>query len=512
MERYFTEGYMVIAPRFLVRLRKGKKNMKLKNSIFAGLCSAALAVSIIPVSAEESDTAFCEAVPENVRILGRTVYNDDSLWLANSVSGVEFTVTGSQVTFNLSVSGDPTRIGVYLNGQLYQRGLISSKKGSVTVPLSDGENTVKLIKLSEPMQSELGIDSIETDKGASIKPTTAKERKLEFIGDSITCGYGIDLPLKDPETGKNNTFSTVSEDASKTYAYQLAEMFDADANLFAMSGCGIWCNYGGDRNHTMGKYYTKSSLNTWNSISSSGYTLIQSFDWDFAQYQPDCIVINLGTNDWSYFGSHTDETGNFEESYIDFLKTVRENNPDAKIICTLGMMGADLFRYIDNAVDSYKTETGDKEVYTLELREIDKTSEGLGVDYHPMAATNTRVAADELGPYIADVMGWNLSAMPDDGTLTHTPDDLVVGEYHEQVENEDSSSEVSSEASSASGSSEASSGSDSGSSNSNNSSSKTSSTTNPNNSNQNPTTGLAGGMAMIAVMGGAVIISKRKNN
>lgn len=120
---------MVIAPRFLVRLRKGKKNMKFKNSIFAGLCSAALAVSIIPVSAEGSDTAFCEAVPENVRILGRTVYNDDLLWLANSVSGVEFTVTGSQVTFNLSVSGDPTRIGVYLNGQLYQRGLISSKKG-----------------------------------------------------------------------------------------------------------------------------------------------------------------------------------------------------------------------------------------------------------------------------------------------------------------------------------------------------------------------------------------------
>lgn len=504
----------MIAPSFLVRLRKGKKNMKLKNSIFAGLCSAALAASIIPVSAEGSDTVFCEAVPDNVRILGRTVYNDDSLWLANSVSGVEFTVTGSQVTFNLNVSGDPTRIGVYLNGQLYQRGLIggstkASKKGSVTVPLADGENTVKLIKLSESMQSELGIDSIETDKGASIKPTEAMERKLEFIGDSITCGYGIDLPLKDPDTGKNNTFSTVSEDASKTYAYQIAEMFDADVNFFSMSGCGIWCNYGGNRDHTMEKYYTKSSLNTWNSISSTGYTLIQSFDWDFAQYQPDCIVINLGTNDWSYFGSHIEETDNFEESYADFLKMVRDNNPDAKIICTLGMMGADLFGNIESAVDSYKTETGDEEVYTLELETIDKTSEGYGVDYHPMAATNTRVAAEELGPFIAEIMDWKLGTMPDDGTLTHTPDDLVVGEYHEQRENQDDESSAAPE-SSAADSSDASSGSESASSDSNNSSNQTGTTTNPNNSNQNPTTGLAGGMAMIALMGGAVIMSKRK--
>jgi len=483
--------------------------MKMKKSIFAGLCSAALAASMIPVSAEGSETIFFEAVPSNVRILGRTVYNDDSLWLANSVSGVEFTVTGSQVTFDLIVSGDPTRIGIYLNGQLYQRGLISSKKGSVTVPLADGENTVKLLKLSESMQSELGIDSIETDKGASIKPTETKERKLEFIGDSITCGYGIDLPLKDPETGKNNTFSTVSEDASKTYAYQIAEMFDADANFFSMSGCGIWCNYGGNRDHTMEKYYTKSSLNTWNSISSSGYTLIQSFDWDFSQYQPDCIVINLGTNDWSYFGSHIEETDKFQESYIDFLNMVRENNPDAKIICTLGMMGAELYGNIGNAVDSYKTETGDEEVYTLELNPIDRDSEGYGVDYHPMAATNTRVAAEELGPFIAEVMDWKLGPMPDDGTLTHTPDDLVVGEYHEQPEDDNNSAEESSEESS-SDSSQTSSGSESASSESSNSSNKAGSTINPNNSNQNPTTGLAGGMAMIALMGGAVIISKRK--
>ena len=493
--------------------KKGNKDMKISR-FFAGLCSAALAASILPVSAEESKTAFCEAVPDNVRILGRTVYNDDSLWLANSVSGVEFTVTGTQVTFNLNVSGDPTRIGVYLNGQLYQRGLIggSSKKGSVTVPLAEGENTVRLIKLSESMQSELGIDSIETDAGSTIKPTSAKERKLEFIGDSITCGYGIDLPLKDPSTGENNKFSTLSEDASKTYAYQIASMFDSDVDLFSMSGCGVWCNYGGSRDHTMEKYYRKTSLNTWNSISSQDYVLIQDFDWDHSQYQPDCIVIDLGTNDWTYFDSHENEKEKFEDSYTDLLKLVRECSPDAKIVCTLGMMGAELYPQIKNAVDEYKSDTGDKEVYTLKLGQIDPAQEGYGVDYHPLAASNTRVAENELGPFIAGIMGWDLGAMPDDGTLTHTPDDLTVGEYHEQpadnASDQSESSDPESNVSESSTSSAVSSTSSASSVSESTSSFRT--TTNPNQSEDNPTTGMAGGMAMIALMGGAVIASKRK--
>ena len=228
--------------------------MKLKYRFIAGLCSAALAASVLPAHAEGEKTDFYEAVSDNVRILGRSVYNEDALWFANSISGVEFKATGSQVTFNIKVSGDPTRVGVYVNDKLVQRGLIGGKKaaeklGSITVKLEDGENTVKLLKLSEGPQSTLSIQSIEVDSGASVKPTEGKAHTMEFIGDSITCGYGIDLPVKDPETGKPNSFSTVSEDASKTYAFQIAEMFGADVNFFSGSGYGIWCNYGGGRDN-----------------------------------------------------------------------------------------------------------------------------------------------------------------------------------------------------------------------------------------------------------------------
>jgi hypothetical protein len=507
-------------------------NMKIRNRFIAGLCSAALAASVMPVSADSAKTDFYEATADNVKILGRTVYVEDALWFANSVAGVEFTATGSQVTFNLKISGDPTRIGIFVNDKLVQRGLAKGAKKmcSVTVPLEDGENTVKFLKLSEGPQSNISIQSIEIDEGAEIKPAAAKAHKMEFIGDSITCGYGIDLPLKDPETGKNNTFSTSSEDASKTYAYQIAEMFDADVNFFSGSGYGIWCSYGGSKENTMDQYYNQCGPHTWNSITAEGYTLIESYDWDFSKYQPECVVINLGTNDWSYFQSQGDTT-DFEESYIDFLKMVRAGNPDAKIICTLGLMGADLFGEIESAVDDYKSETDDENVYTFELEPIMSGSEGYAVDYHPTAASNTRAASKELGPYIAEVMGWELGELPDNGTLTLAPDNLVTGEFHEQpaeepVESQAEESSASEAESESSGEAESSSGAESSSADDSktsstadskassaaaNNTSSAKATTNPNQTaNQNPTTGMAGGMAMIARMGGAVIISKRK--
>lgn len=145
-----------------------------------------------------------------------------------------------------------------------------------------------------------------------------------------------------------------------------------------------------------------------------------------------------------------------------------------------------------------------------------KTSIFAGLCSAALAVSIIPVSAEEnthlYGEASTDLIGLPLADIPDDGTLTPTPDDLVTSEYQEQVESEDSTSEVTAGSSSTAESSENLSESDSAISDSINSSSKTNLNTNSNNSNQNPTTGMAGGMAMIALMGGAVIISKRKNN
>ena len=416
----------------------------MKCRIVTGLLAAVMTAGAVPAGAlsahaDGADRDFYEADDVNVRLLGRTYYSDseDALFAANSASGVEFYVTGTQVTFNITVMGEPVRVGVYVNDKLVQRGMLygntgTKEKCSLKVPLSGGRSKVKLIKLSEAQQSTMTIDSIETDKDAALTPTPENSRKIEFIGDSITCGYGIDQPLYDPYTGAYSYFSTSTEDASKTYAYQLGEMFDADTSLFCASGYGVWCFYSGSRELVIPRFYEKCSPAVKSSGSGVQYFEMNTVDWDFSEYEPQCIVINLGTNDWTYLQYRYDELYNFTDSYKELLTMVRKNNPKAKVICTVGICGDGIFPQIEQAVEDYKTSADDSEVYTLRLGTMTENGESYGVDYHPMLATNKRVANDELAPFIADITGWETHAFPDDGTLDSDVPDVQTGEYHAQ--------------------------------------------------------------------------------
>ena len=64
--------------------------------------------------------------------------------------------------------------------------------------------------------------------------------KIEFIGDSITAGYGVDDEVKE------HGFSTATEDVTKTYAYKTAAALQADYSIVAYSGHGIISGYTGD--------------------------------------------------------------------------------------------------------------------------------------------------------------------------------------------------------------------------------------------------------------------------
>jgi len=57
------------------------------------------------------------------------------------------------------------------------------------------------------------------------------------------------------------------------------------------------------------------------------YYLSHKADWNFKDYQPDIIVVNLGTNDrYEPYKEH------FVEVYISFLQQIRIKNPLAKIV------------------------------------------------------------------------------------------------------------------------------------------------------------------------------------
>lgn len=338
-----------------------------------------------------TEYATKEVVPteENVRYLGRTANLDDLAWLTYTNTGIEFTAKANHVGVNFWTdnSGKGARIVALVDGKKVFDEMVTENDTTLTVFNRDSvvERNVRILKVSEATSSSICIASIVVDEEGTIAPGKERDLKIEFIGDSITCGYGVDDP------NRNNHFNVETEDGSKTYAYKTAEKLNADFAMVSHSGWGVVSAYTGNGEKNEGgllpKVYEKLSF-TYGSFFGQKP---QEIDWDFSKYVPDVVVINLGTNDNSYVKGNSDKAEEFKSGYVDFIKTVRKNNPDAYIICSLGLMGQDLFPQIDKAVSEYSAATGDKKICSLQF-DVQNAADGICADWHPSEATHEKAA------------------------------------------------------------------------------------------------------------------------
>ena len=333
-----------------------------------------------------------------VKRLGHVVDDGEALWLLSSAAEAGFRVTGA-AQVKLVLGADDTvlnpetetllpRFAVRMDGEKILDARMTGKEETVTV--FDGEEKrnaeIRLIKLSECTQSLMALKRIETD--GSIEPLAEKPLKMEFIGDSITCGYGVE--------GKSEaeTFTTATENAEKSYAYLTAEALGADAVMTCFSGHGIVSGYTGDPSVRNGSellppYYEKEGRNGYRLANGK---LPEEINRDFSAFQPDYIVINLGTNDMSWCGTDEARGMLYAEGYTGFLKTVRKHNPKARILCALGVMGTLLNPKLEQAVARYRRETGDEQIRLLLLEDQNAARDGYGADYHPSEITQRLLA------------------------------------------------------------------------------------------------------------------------
>jgi len=351
---------------------------------------------------------FYKATEDNVKLFGRTYFDGETgkLYCALSGTGVEFTFTGTKCSITVvgdnnslsaAMADNHARIGIYVDGERVIDDMVDSKEEVYEVFRSDEpkEVTVSLVKLSESPMSTIAVSNISVT-GTSIKPVPYKDKFIEFIGDSITCGYGAD----DPD--KNHKFSTKTEDVTKAFAYKTAQALDVDYSMVSFSGYGIISGYSDGTKkvseQSLPQYYTKLGY----SWSANGSFKPSEIDWDFGKRQPDIIVINLGTNDDSYTLDHKERQEEFSAAYTEFLKTVRANNPDAKIVCAFGVMTDRLFDYVQLAVDNYTAETGDSNISTLKF-DVQQAADGYSADWHPSVKTHDKAAA-KLTEYLKTLL------------------------------------------------------------------------------------------------------------
>ncbi len=179
--------------------------------------------------------------------------------------------------------------------------------------LEDRKHSLEIFRRTEWHGGNTTFRGFKLDKGRKLYKPSVNERVIEFIGDSYTCGYGNEGKSREED------FRYETENNYLSYGAVTSRALDAEYLTVCRSGIGMWQGYGGDSAFTMPKLYDQIIINS-------------ATPWNFERYRPQIVVLDLGGND---FSAALDSTA-FVNTYIEFLKRIRNNYSSAEIVCIAG--------------------------------------------------------------------------------------------------------------------------------------------------------------------------------
>lgn len=253
--------------------------------------------------------------------------------------------------------------------------------------LAPGEHTVELVKRTEASVGPSQFLGFQAGEGTVVKPVAALARRIEVVGDSISCGYGNE------SASEKEHFAPATENACLTYGAIAAKELGAEYVCVAWSGKKLWPN------NTIPELYDRI-------IPQDAAS-----KWDFSKWRPDAVVINLATNDFA--SGNPDEAG-WVNAYKEFIGRIRKNYPEARIYCAIGTMMSDGYpkgnmalttvrKYIGRVISEMKAEGEDK------LGVVDfgtqKPENGIGGDWHPSVKTH-QLMGEQLENVLKKDLAW----------------------------------------------------------------------------------------------------------
>ncbi len=321
---------------------------------------------------------------ENIRILGRYTEKDDCIAFDWTNSGFSFNFKGNgfMINFGKNVMEESAFVKIIIDKTDIRRyEIVSHSKRIIVEGLSNQNHLVEVLKVTES-DSPLMISSIALfgEDAELLQKPLAKPRKLEFIGDSMTAGYGVLGRSVDPD------FDTYQQDGTGTYAYLTVEKCDAEGRFICNSGKGVVVNCEGDKNVVKATQYYKYQTRLGGECNDG--------------WVPDAVVINLGTNDG--FGGASDEE--FGKGVGNLISLVRERYPQANILWVYGMMSLVYANVLKSVISEIKL--ADNKVDLLLVDCINGNPSEIGANGHPNINASKRVS-EILSEKLCSVLGWN---------------------------------------------------------------------------------------------------------
>lgn len=302
---------------------------------------------------------------------------------------------GTGISVNFKIIGD-NWFDVILDGQLKAPIYVSTTTAfpmTLASGLKNEKHTIELVKRTEAFWGEVQFLGFNVTDGKLLDPPTPSSRRIMFIGDSITCGYG------DEGTNPAQDAKEEHENSNLSYGALTAKSLRADPMIIGWSGIGILRDCDGHPSNVMPQRYDRIVPYTSDKL------------WDAEKWIPKVIVINLGTNDFSVdpkVSSPIPDKTAFTSAYSAFLDHIRSQYPKAYIYCAIGPMlfGDKLTiqrEYISDMVNSRKS-AGDNRIHFIEFP-IQNSNNGYGEAHHPSLKTHA-LMADQLTAQIKDDVGW----------------------------------------------------------------------------------------------------------
>ncbi|WP_297419941.1 SGNH/GDSL hydrolase family protein [Clostridium sp.] len=359
---------------------------------------------------------------KHLKVHGRTTGCLSPLTVFWTGSGIELNSKGSELWIEVEVDYDMYEpwISVVINSVPVSRQMLTAGKYWICIFRGMTEHEVKNVRIIRDVQAMNGdpssymqIHAIKFD--GEFLPIEEKPYKIEFIGDSITSGEGV-IGAKKEEDWISMWFGAVSN-----YSTMTAEALNAEHRIISQSGWGVLTSWDNNPHFNIPEYYEKVCGLL---VGEKNEKLGAFKDNDFDSWQPDIVVVNLGTNDGGAFNSpewrdevtgechkqrlnedgtfNEEDLATFEKAAFNFLVKLRKYNEKASIVWIYGMLGIPMLPYIYRAVDAYIRSTGDKKVSVFQLPNT--TEETVGSRQHPGFLSHKK-AAKELTVYLKEILG-----------------------------------------------------------------------------------------------------------
>lgn len=256
--------------------------------------------------------------------------------------------------------------------------------------LDAGTHQVELYRRTEASMGEQRFLGFTVTGGTLIASPPPFAKKIEFIGDSITAGYG------DEGTSRACSFSYATENEYRTYAALTARALSAERHVIAWSGIGMYR-----------AYHEATSVDQMPVLYERTLPTDPESRWDFTRWIPDVVVINLGTNDYWSSDPNNDPSQPYTAAYLVFLEKLRGRYPQAEVLCAMGTMSDDArWKAALQSIVARRNAAGDQRVHFLQfaMQRCDPPS-NCGCDWHPNLATH-QAMADTLVATIRALTGW----------------------------------------------------------------------------------------------------------